>query len=57
MSTAHPSKFPDVVQKNINQTLVVHEALKSLEGKPQEVTDMNIDYIKLRDLLISYQSK
>jgi threonine synthase len=57
MSTAHPSKFPEVVQKNIDRTLVVHEALESLEGKPQEVTDMNVDYLKLRDLLMSYQSK
>jgi threonine synthase len=57
MSTAHPSKFPEVVQKIIKRSLVVHESLKSLEGKPQEVIDMNIDYLKLRDLLMSYKSK
>ena len=57
MSTAHPTKFPEVVEKIIKRTLVVHNALKSLEGKPQEVTDMNVDYLKLRELLMSYQGK
>jgi threonine synthase len=57
MSTAHPTKFPEVVEKIIKRPLVVHQALKLLEGKPQEVTDMNVDYLKLRELLMSYQGK
>jgi len=53
MSTAHPAKFPEVVEKVIGRKLNLPEALKSLSDKKQEIKDLSVDYPILRDYLIN----
>ena len=44
LETAHPVKFPDVVEEAIGQKLLVPEEVKPLFGKEKRSTMMEADY-------------
>ncbi len=52
LSTAHPSKFLDVVEPVIGQAVEVPEQLASLADKPKEATAMGVDYQAFKAYLL-----
>lgn len=52
LSTAHPSKFLDVVEPVIGQAVEVPERLASLVDKPKEATAMGVDYQAFKAYLL-----
>lgn len=51
LATAHPAKFPDVVESQIGKPLTVPDRLARCLDEPEHFTTMNADYLRLRTIL------
>jgi len=51
--TAHPSKFIDIVEPQINEKVEIPSSLKKLIGREQKAIDLNIDYASFKNYLLS----
>lgn len=52
LSTAHPAKFPDVVEDEIKQDVEVPERLKKASGSNEKSMPLSADFHEFRDILI-----
>jgi len=52
LETAHPAKFPEVVESCIHQSLDVHPSLLDLQDKPVQSITCSSDFNDLKKLLI-----
>jgi len=53
LSTAHPAKFPDIVEKAIETEVPIPQQLKELEALPDRVTDLKPDAGRFAEMLLS----
>ncbi len=56
LGTAHPAKFNDIVEKEIDQQVVIPEQLASLKDKPKESIQLPASFAALKEYLISTQT-
>ena len=52
ISTAHPSKFPDIVKKSINQYPELPRNLIDLYKKKEKYKTIDLNYFKIKDYLL-----
>jgi len=52
LATAHPVKFPDVVEEITGQPVPLPEAVRHLQGRPKQAVPLAVDYAALRDFLL-----
>jgi threonine synthase len=55
VSTAHPLKFPEIVEEEINSTLVYPNAVEGLMQKPSFKLKMKANYPDLKEYLMQFQ--
>jgi len=53
LETAHPSKFPEVVESSIHQKIDLHPSLQSLQTKPVMSLSCSTDFSDFKNLLFS----
>ncbi|MCX6268072.1 MAG: threonine synthase [Bacteroidetes bacterium] len=53
LETAHPAKFPEEIKKTIGLDPELPESLEGLDGKPEFVTAMPVDYLEFKKFLLS----
>ena len=53
LETAHPVKFPDVVEKITGSKIAIPEKIQDLQFKKNEKTKMEVSYADLKEFLIS----
>jgi threonine synthase len=51
LATAHPAKFPEVLDEDMKRSLQVPEALKEIARRPQRMTPVSAEYEELRSHL------
>jgi len=51
-STAHPSKFIDIVEETLNQKVEIPAALQELMPRQKQATFMEVDYKSFKDFLV-----
>jgi len=56
LETAHPAKFPEEIQNNINITPEIPPSLAGLENKPEDYPTMPADYDYFRNYLLEHYS-
>ncbi|GAA4304953.1 threonine synthase [Compostibacter hankyongensis] len=52
LSTAHPCKFPDVYETDMQPAIVLPEQLASLNGKQKQAVVMENDFSQLKEILL-----
>lgn len=52
LATAHPVKFPDVVEEITGQPVPLPEAVRHLQGRAKQAVSLAVDYPALRDFLL-----
>jgi len=53
LSTAHPAKFPEIVEKEIGKVLPEPSQLSALDTRPISVVDLDPDQAQLAELILS----
>ncbi|NQV73146.1 threonine synthase [bacterium] len=53
LSTAHPAKFPEIVEKEIGKALPEPSQLSALDSKPVNVIDLDPEQAQLAELILS----
>jgi len=54
LETAHPAKFIDVIERAVDQKIVIPERLKSCLEKEKKSTKISSDLKELKEFLINY---
>ena len=57
LSTAHPAKFSQDVNRILNIDIEMPEKLQQALSRPREVTDLTNNYATLRKIILSYTEK
>jgi threonine synthase len=52
LATAHPVKFPDVVEQITGQPIPLPEAVRHLQGRAKQAVPLAVDYAALKDFLL-----
>ncbi|MDO7873426.1 threonine synthase [Hymenobacter sp. ASUV-10] len=52
LATAHPVKFPDVVEEITGQPVPLPEAVRYLQGRKKQAVPLAVDYAALQDFLL-----
>jgi threonine synthase len=52
LATAHPVKFPDVVEEITGQPVPLPEAVLHLQGRTKQAVALDVDYAALREFLL-----
>lgn len=52
LATAHPVKFPEVVEEITGQPVTLPEAVRHLQGRAKQAVPMAVEYTALRDFLL-----
>jgi threonine synthase len=52
ISTAHPVKFPEIVEQEVGRPVSLPDAVQGLMNKPSLKTKMEVSYDKLKAFLV-----
>ncbi|OGX82536.1 hypothetical protein [Hymenobacter coccineus] len=52
LATAHPVKFPGVLEPIIGQPIELPEAVRHLQGRPKQAIPMAVDFGALKEFLL-----